>query len=104
MGDRRRTSSLLRAACGLVGPAAFTTAWIVNGLRQPHYPVVDEHISGLAALDADHPEVMMAGFVTLGTCTVLFASELRELLGRGHRRPGLGPVLLGIGGAAAVAA
>ena len=94
----------MRAACGLVGPAVFTVAWLVNGQRQPHYPVADEHISGLAALDAEHPVSMITGFVTLGTCTVVFATELWRLLADGRRRPGLGPVLLGLGGVAAVAA
>ncbi len=47
---------------------------------------------------------MITGFVTLGTCTVLFATELWRLLADGRRRPGLGPVLLGLGGVAAVAA
>ncbi len=103
MGGHRRTPHLLRAACGLIGPAVFTAAWLVNGQRQPHYPVADEHISGLAALDAEHPLSMMTGFVTLGTCTVVFAAELRRLLADG-RRPGLGPLLLGLGGVAAVAA
>ena len=104
MADRRRTSHAWRAAGGLVGPAVFTAAWLINGLRQPRYPVADEHISGLAALDAEHPVSMIAGFVTLGTCTVVFAAELWRRLDDGRRRPGLGPVLLGIGGVAAVAA
>jgi hypothetical protein len=104
MGGHRRTPHLLRAACGLVGPAVFTAAWLVNGQRQPHYPVADEHISGLAALDAEYPVSMITGFVALGTCTVVFATELWRLLADGRRRPGLGPVLLGLGGVAAVAA
>jgi hypothetical protein len=103
MGDRRRTPRRLRVACGLVGPAVFTAAWLVDGLRQPRYPVADEHISGLAALDAEHPFSMIAGFVTLGACTVVFATELRRLLAD-RRRPGVGPVLLGLSGVAAVAA
>ena len=102
MADRGRTSHAWRAACGLVGPAAFTAAWLIGGWRQPRYPVVDEHISGLAALDAEHPLSMITGFVTLGACTVVFATELRRQLAAGGRRPGLGPVLLGLGGVAAV--
>jgi hypothetical protein len=47
---------------------------------------------------------MIAGFVTLGACGVIFADELRRLLSDGRRRAGLGPVLLGLSGAAAVAA
>jgi hypothetical protein len=104
MDDRRLTLHRLRAACGLVGPAVFTAAWLVNGWRQHGYPIADEHISGLAALDADHPRSMITGFVTLGTCTVVFAIELRRLLSAGGRRPGFGPLLLGLGGVAGVAA
>jgi hypothetical protein len=104
MGGHRRTLDRLGAACGLVGPVVFTTAWLVNGQRQPHYPVVDEHISGLAALDAEHPTTMITGFVALGTCTVVFAVELWRVLADGRRRPGLGPALLGLSGVAAAAA
>jgi hypothetical protein len=91
------------AAAGLVGPAVFTAAWIVNGERQSGYPIADEHISGLAALDADHPSTMITGFVVLGVSTVVFAAELSRALG-GRRRAGWGPALLAVGGAAAVAA
>jgi len=91
------------AAAGIAGPAVFTAAWIVNGQRQSSYPVADEHISGLAALDADHPSTMITGFVVLGVGTVVFAAELWRGLG-GRRRAGWGPVLLALGGAAAVAA
>ena len=91
------------AAAGILGPAVFTAAWIVNGERQSSYPIADEHISGLAALDADHPNTMITGFVVLGIGTVVFAAELRRALG-GRRHAGWGPVLLGLGGAAAVAA
>jgi hypothetical protein len=91
------------AAAGIVGPALFTAAWAVNGGRQSGYPIADEHISGLAALDADHPTTMITGFLVLGVSTVVFASELSRGLG-GRRRAGWGPALLALGGAAAVAA
>ena len=91
------------AAAGVLGPAIFTTAWIVNGQRQSRYPIADEHISGLAALDAEHPETMVAGFVVLGVSTIVFAAGLGRGLG-GRRRSGWGPALLALGGAAAVAA
>jgi Protein of unknown function (DUF998) len=91
------------AAAGVLGPAAFTTAWIVNGQRQPGYPIADEHISGLAALDAENPGTMITGFVVLGVSTMVFAVELARGLG-GRRRAGWGPALLALGGAAAVAA
>jgi hypothetical protein len=93
----------LRALAGLVGPAAFTAAWLVAQRRQDEYDVKHEHISGLAAPDADDPHVMTAGFLALGACTVAFASELDRRLG-GGRRSGWGPALIGTAGLATVAA
>jgi hypothetical protein len=92
----------LRAACGLIGPIAFTTAWAVSGRRQEIYSVRHEHISGLAAPDARHPHLMTAGFLTLGTCAIVFARELRGWLG--GRAAGPGPALLGLAGAATISA
>jgi hypothetical protein len=94
--------SRLRAACGLIGPLAFTTAWAVSGRRQEVYSVRNEHISGLAAPDARHPHLMTAGFLTLGACTIAFARELRGWLG--GRAAGPGPALLGLAGAATISA
>ena len=88
----------------MIGPAAFTTAWLVNGRRQSDYSVRDEHISGLAALDADHPHTMISGFIVLGLSTMTFATALHTALRAGGRRPGPGPALLLISGAGAVSA
>ena len=74
-------SDRLGAWCGLLGPAAFTAAWLVAQRRQDEYEVRHEHISGLAAKDANDPHVMTAGFVALGGCTVVFASALDRRLG-----------------------
>ena len=95
-------ASRLRAACGLIGPLAFTTAWAVSGRRQEVYSVRHEHISGLAAPDARHPHLMTAGFLTLGACTIAFARELRGWFG--GRAAGPGPALLGVAGAATISA
>jgi hypothetical protein len=103
MRPRRLTLDRLEALAGVAGPVAFTAAWLVNGFRQDGYPVAHEHISGLAAHDADHPHVMVAGFVGLGAGTITFAAALDRSLG-GLRRGGLGPVLLALGGAAGIAA
>jgi hypothetical membrane protein len=92
-----------RAACGLVGPAAFTAAWAIATARQPGYSLANEHISGLAAPDAHAPGVMTAGFVALGASTIVFASQLERRLG-GSRPAGVGPLLLGLSGAATIAA
>lgn len=87
-------------ACGLLGPAAFTLAWIVASARQPGYSLANEHISGLAAPDARSPSIMTAGFWALGLGTVGFAAALdRRFGGRS-----VGPALLGASGLAICAA
>ena len=91
------------ALCGLIGPAAFTAAWALGTIRQPGYSVAHEHISGLAAPDADNPAVMTVGFLALGTATVGFATALEERLG-GEGSAGLGPALIGASGVAMVVA
>jgi hypothetical protein len=87
--------------CGLLGPVAFTTAWIAAQRRQDEYQLRHEHISGLAARDATDPHVMTAGFLELGACTVAFASALER---RFVPRAGIGPRLIGVAGLATVAA
>ncbi len=89
------------ALCGVLGPAAFTAAWLVAQRRQDEYEVRHEHISGLAAKDANDPHVMTAGFVVLGGCTVAFAYALDQRLGP---RAGAGPALIGVAGLATIVA
>jgi len=76
-------------ACGLLGPAAFTAAWIAGSSRQPGYSVANEHISGLAAPDARTPALMTAGFMALGVSTLGFAAALDRRLGSTARAPQL---------------
>ncbi len=83
VGDR------LLLACGLIGPAAFTAAWIAGSSRQPGYSVANEHISGLAATDARTPSLMTAGFIALGLSTIGFAAALDRRLGATARAPEL---------------
>jgi hypothetical protein len=88
------------AAAGIVGPAAFTGAWIAGSLRQTGYPAAEIQISGLAAPDARDPWLMMAGFVVLGGCTVAFGAALREALGgvgEGRWRGGAPRLIQGAG-------
>ncbi|HEY6566084.1 MAG TPA: DUF998 domain-containing protein [Actinomycetota bacterium] len=87
-------------ACGVVGPAVFTTAWVVGTVRQPGYSISDEHISGLAAPDAQAPNVMRTGFMTLGACSVGFAVALDRRLGNGAGGSGVGPAFLAASGLA----
>ena len=94
----------LQAAAGLVGPAAFTGAWLACGLRQQGvrgYGYRSEHISGLAAPDALNPSVMAGGFVVLGTSLWPFSVALRGSLGPSA---GAAPHLLRLAGAALVTA
>jgi hypothetical protein len=99
----RARASRLRAAAGIVGPAAFTLAWAASTRGQPAYSPANEHISGLAARGAENPSVMTAGFLTLGVSTVVFASELDRRLGGGERA-GYGPALMAASGLAMLAA
>ena len=93
----------VRAAAGIVGPVAFTTAWVASTLRQDGYAVAREQLSGLAAPDARDPWVMTTGFLTLGVSVALFASALEETLG-GRRRAGPGPMLVRLAGLGVIAA
>jgi hypothetical protein len=85
----------------VLGPVAFTAAWLVAQRRQDDYQVRHEHISGLAAKDANDPHVMTAGFVALGSCTIAFASALERRL---RPRPGWGPAMIGAAGLATIVA
>lgn len=87
----------LGALCVVVGPVAFTGAWLVAARRQDEYQVRHEHISGLAAKDAVDPHVMTGGFLTLGACTVAFAAALDDRLGS---RAGWAPAMIGAAGLA----
>lgn len=93
-----------RAWAGIVGPVAFTSAWVWSSTQQADgYTMRREHLSGLAAPDAEHPEVMIGGFLTLGMCTTLFAGALEDALG-GRSAAGPGPMLLRAAGVATIAA
>jgi hypothetical protein len=57
----------LAAVGGVAGPVLFTAGWVVSSLRQAGVPAAGVQLSGLAADDARDPQIMMAGFVVLGT-------------------------------------
>jgi len=84
-----------------LGPLVFTAAWLIGARRQEGYQVRHEHISGLAARDATDAHVMTLGFLSLGACTVAFASSVERRLGP---RAGWGPALLGVAGLATIVA
>jgi Protein of unknown function (DUF998) len=87
------------ALCGVAGPVLFTVAWVVSSLRQTGHPAAGVQLSGLAAEDASDPQIMMAGFVVLGVCSVVFGAALGRVI-----VPRPGPRLVMVAGAAAVAA
>jgi len=80
----------LGAIGGLVGPAAFTLAWVVAAFRQQGLSFAEPQISGLAAENARDPWIMISGFLVLGGSAVGFGAALSAALG-GRREAGLGP-------------
>jgi hypothetical membrane protein len=80
---RARTSAWIRAGAiaGVVGPVAFTAAWISGALRQPGLSFATPQISGLAAENARDPWLMITGFELLGGCAIGFGAALRAALG-----------------------
>ena len=92
--------SRLGAWCGVIGPVLFTAAWAVSSLRQTGHSATEVQLSGLAADDARDPQIMVAGFVVLGMCSIGFGIALRRVLS--PRAAGAWLVI--VAGAAAVAA
>jgi hypothetical membrane protein len=88
------------AWCGVAGPVLFTAAWVAGSLCQSGHSAVAAQLSGLAADDARDPQIMIAGFVLLGTCSVVFGAGLRRVIAPRSA----GAWLVMAGGAAAVAA
>jgi Protein of unknown function (DUF998) len=72
--------SRLAALGGVVGPALFTVAWVTGSLRQGGHPAAGIQLSGLAADDARDPQIMMAGFVVLGVCSIGFGIALDRVI------------------------
>jgi len=92
--------SRLGAWCGVAGPVLFTAAWVVGSLRQTGHSATEVQLSGLAADDARDPQIMAAGFVVLGVCSIGFGIVLRRVLSP----MAAGAWLVIVAGAAAVAA
>jgi hypothetical protein len=70
----------LQAAAGIAGPAALTGAWIASSLRQTRQGPGGPQLSGLAALDARDPWIMLAGFLVAAGCTAACGAALRKAL------------------------
>ncbi|HUR49450.1 MAG TPA: DUF998 domain-containing protein [Acidimicrobiales bacterium] len=63
---------------GVVGPAAFITAWSALGWRKAGYTPIEDHISRLAAQGVAERPAMTAGFVAFGVGVPLYALALRR--------------------------
>lgn len=66
----------LRAIGGILGPAAFITAWAVLGARREGYSPVDDPISRLAALGASTRPAMTAGLLGFAVGVGAFSTTL----------------------------
>jgi hypothetical membrane protein len=87
-------------SCGIAGPVVFTAAWVASSLLQTGHPVTEVQLSGLAAMDARDPQVMMAGFIGLGVCSIAFGAAVGRVTPPGSA----GPWLVTSAGVVAVAA
>jgi hypothetical membrane protein len=97
-----RRAALAGAMTGILGPVAFTAAWVTAAFRQPGLAFAAPQISGLGADDAREPWLMISGFVVLGGCAIGFGTALRKALG--GRRAGPGPRLMQAAGVLTIAA
>lgn len=66
----------LRILGGILGPAAFITAWAVLGARQEGYSPVDDPISRLAAVGSPSRAAMTAGLVGFAVGVGAFSTTL----------------------------
>jgi hypothetical membrane protein len=90
--ERRR----LLGRLAMLGPIAFTIAWIVAGITEDDYSVRQEDISALAAIDAQYPLIMITGFLLLALGCVALAVGLASAIAGWSAR--IGSVLLIIAG------
>jgi hypothetical membrane protein len=78
-------SPRFEAACGVLAPLSFVTAWAVCGaLRDDGYDPVQDAISQLARVGAPTRVGMTAGFLGFGLLLPVFAQRLPELVGAGR--------------------
>ncbi len=88
---------------GALAPLAWTGAWVLAGLLQPGYDIRRDYISGLAAMTAQNPALMIGGFILGGVGTVIFAVGLFRAIGRGNGTR-FGPALMALVGVGIIAA
>jgi hypothetical membrane protein len=89
----------MAGACAVAGPVVFSAAWLVAWTAQETYSPLREDISALAALDAQQPWIMVAGFLALALgLTALGTGLLRAVAGGRAARVGALLILLaGVG-------
>jgi hypothetical membrane protein len=71
----------IAAACGIAGPVAFVTAWVVAGASADGYSPLRDAISQLAREGAPTVPLMTAGLVAFGLLMPVWALSLRRVLG-----------------------
>jgi len=89
--------------CAVAGPVLFTAAWLIAESVQDTYGPRREDISALAALDAQHAWIMIAGIVALGLSLVALGVGLVGAIDDG-RSATVGAILLVVAGLAFVVA
>ena len=89
----------LAGACAVAGPLVFSAAWLVAWTAQETYSPLREDISALAALDAQQPWIMVAGFLALALGLAALGAGLMRAVagGRAARIGALLVLLAGLG-------
>ena len=75
-----KVNRTLGAVCGIIGPTAFVSAWVVGGLRTDGYDPLEEAISQLAREGAETRPLMTGGFIAFGVLIPIWARVLRREL------------------------
>ena len=81
----------------MAGPVLFTVAWLVAWSVQDVYSARREDISALAAVDAQHAWIMIAGIIALGLSLIALGLGLLGVI-HGGRSTTVGPILLVLAG------
>lgn len=68
------------AVCGILGPTAFVSAWVLGGLRTDGYDPLEQAISQLAREGAQTRPLMTSGFIAFGVLVPVWARTLRREL------------------------
>jgi hypothetical membrane protein len=95
-------SRLLFGWLAVLGPIAFTIAWIVAEVLQDGYSPRQDYISELAAMDAQHVWIAITGFLLLGIGTVALGAGLAGAVGGRPAR--IGSILVALAGVGIIVA